>query len=231
MIITLSRQLGAGARSTGERLCQEFNCQFLDNTLIPMVARQLRTDEHSVARLDEHPDPLLTRVLRTFYASAPETSMIVDAEPEVTADDVARVTQAVITEMAAHESLVVTGRGARWVVGDRDDALHVHLVAPLPIRVRRVARKDNIGQQAAEQLVRQADHDRAAYIRRYYHAVWGDPENYHLVINTGWLPLDGVVAIIKDAAIRISGESLQTLAPSPVPPEGDTTERSRPDQT
>src|SRR5579875_3622392 len=200
MIITLSRQLGAGARSVGERLSAELSCNFLDNSLIPEVAQRLQTTEESVEILDEHPDSLLTRVLRAFYASAPETSMTVDTVPDITADDVATMTRSVIADMAGSEPLVITGRGARWVVGDRPDAPHVHLIAPFEVRARRVARKEGMNLAEAEKLVHQTDRYRAAYIRQYHHADWHDPQNYHLVINTARPTLDGVVAIIKYAA-------------------------------
>jgi cytidylate kinase len=43
---------------------------------------------------------------------------------------------------------------------------------------------------------------RARYHRQYYKRDWHDPVNYHMVLNTGVLGLDGAAAVIADEGRR-----------------------------
>jgi cytidylate kinase len=51
-------------------------------------------------------------------------------------------------------------------------------------------------------LVDETDSMRARYLRQYYGRDWYDPVNYHLVLNTGLLGIDGVTEVIVSEARR-----------------------------
>lgn len=205
MIVTLSRQFGAGARTIGRELSHRLGCRLLDEDIRKLVAGQLGTSVDAVAVLDERLDPFGTRIMQSFAASVvPEADLWSEVGPEITADDVEEATRLVIADVAKHGSLVIVGRAARWILGDRHDALHVRLVAPFEARVERVAGREGVGHKRAEALARDADRARAAHIQRYYDADWEDPLNYHLVLNTGILSVPVSTDLIVEAARRLT---------------------------
>jgi len=93
----------------------------------------------------------------------------------------------VVREIAQSGSAVVVGRATHLLLRDVPGALHVHVVAPIEIRVERIMEERNCSREAADKLARDADHARESYTSRFYHSHWSDPTQYHLTINTGLL--------------------------------------------
>jgi cytidylate kinase len=56
--------------------------------------------------------------------------------------------------------------------------------------------------QKAAAAVDESDSTRARYHRQYYHRDWNDPVNYHMVLNTGALGLEGATSLIVSEARR-----------------------------
>jgi cytidylate kinase len=201
MIITLSRQTGAGARTIGAELSRRLGVRVLDMDVRSLVAQRLQTSEEVVTALDERLEPSGVRMLRSLgVAVAPETGVASGLDLDVTGDDVERATQEVLLELAARESLVIIGRGARWVLGDRPGALHVRLVAPLTLRVDRYMARETADRKTAHNRVLSTDRARAAHVQRYFRVDWNNPENYHLVLNTELLSISTAADLIVAAA-------------------------------
>lgn len=205
MIITLSRQFGAGARTIGSALSQRLGYRLLDQEITRLVAEQLEAPEEQVALLEERLDPLGVRMLHSLAAAAvPEAGLLVSTVPELNADEVGEATHEVIVDLASRESIVIVGRGARWILGDRPDALHVRLVAPLDVRVERIMAREGLDRRTAHQLACTTDRERAAHVQRSFHADWNNPENYHLVLNTGQLSIPLVTDLIAQTVSRLA---------------------------
>jgi cytidylate kinase len=206
MIITLSRQTGAGARTIGPLLGQRLGLPVLDLNIRQLVAERLQCSEEAVIALDERLEPAGDRALRFLgVAVAPETGVALGLEPAVTAGDVESATRDLILDIASRESLIIMGRAARWILGLRPDALHVRLVAPLEARVERYAERERTDRKTARNVVQSTDRARAAHVQRYYQVDWDDPQNYHLILNTGLLSIAAAVDLILAAARECCG--------------------------
>lgn len=56
---------------------------------------------------------------------------------------------------------------------------------PSPLRVARVAAKQQLALPQAEALVREQDKTRAAFVEEFYNVPWDTSSHFDLVINTG----------------------------------------------
>ena len=48
----------------------------------------------------------------------------------------------------------------------------------------------------AAEILEDTDRMRGRYNQEYYHRDWNDPVNYHMVLNTAALGIDGTVGVI-----------------------------------
>jgi CMP/dCMP kinase len=129
--------------------------------------------------------------------------------------------QQMIRALAAHGRVVIMGRGAQVVLRDAPRTLHVRTVAPLEVRIRRVAAHEAVGEREAARRIRQRDAAVARYLRHYYRIDWDDPRLYHLTLNTGFLGEAEVVRLILHAASPVdTGDAAGD--------SGDTREEGRP---
>jgi cytidylate kinase len=203
MIITISREFGSGGSEVARRVAERLGYTLVDNQLIEEVARRAGLPPDVVAEREERVPGFAERITRTLASAMPEFVVPEGGTiPALDEEQLVRLTEAVVSQFAAGGRVVMVGRAAPAVLGRREDALHVKIVAPVADRVARVAERQGITPREAERLVRDSDQHRARYHRQYYNRDWHDPVNYHLVLNTGWLGANGAAELIVVAASR-----------------------------
>jgi cytidylate kinase len=189
-IITISREFGAGGSDLAVALGTRLGWPVLDRNIVHRVAGQLRIDDETVERLDEHWPSLLARIAGVLTVPQPEMFTFAPNSDVTSHDAIADAARAVIEEAAATPPLLVVGHGAQCILAGRPDALHVRVVAPHADRLQRVTKRLGIDQGVATTLIRQADHDRRMYVQRHFHRDWHSPLLYHVQVNSGRLSID-----------------------------------------
>jgi cytidylate kinase len=203
MLITLSRQYGAGGSEVARLVAAALGWTVVDNDIVDRVARRAGLTPEVVARQDERVPGFVERLARALTASSqeyatPELGVAVGEEPP----DLVRLTELVVQELAAEGRVVLVGRAAPAVLGTALDALHVKLVAPRAFRIRTAAAAEGLDVRAAEALMDETDASRARYHREHYGRDWDDPAHYHMVLNTGLLGFDDASRLIVAEARR-----------------------------
>jgi cytidylate kinase len=101
-------------------------------------------------------------------------------------------------------NVVVVGRGGQVVLRDKPDVLHVRLVAPLEVRIRRHQIRAGLTVEAAREEVLERDRASAQFVKRYHGVDVADPTLYDLIINTGKLPWEGAADLIARALAALA---------------------------
>jgi cytidylate kinase len=205
MIITISRQYGAGGSEVARRVAAALDWKVVDNELVEEVAARAGLPASDIAEREERVPSFAERLARTLAASSPELFAAPAAGgtvPKLQETDLVRITETVVAELAARGRVVLVGRAAPAVLARERDSLHVQLVAPRPYRIQAAAERLGIDPEHAKTVVEETDSMRARYLRQYYRRDWYDPVNYHLVLNTGLLGHEGATDIIVSEAKR-----------------------------
>ena len=204
MIVTVSRQIGAGGGEVARRVAAALGFRVVDNELIDKVAERAGMPAAEVAEKEERAPGFIERLARALTRSAPELfSPPPDKLPEPEEKTLVQVTEKVVAEIAAQGRVVLVGRAASAVLSGEHDALHVKLVAPLPARVERIRLRYGVDAREAQRQVHENDASRARYHSHHYGRDWNDATHYHMVLNTGALDLDGATAVIVGRAKTI----------------------------
>lgn len=208
MIVTVSRQIGAGGSEIAGRVAAALRFRLVDNELIDRVALQAGLSRTQVANREERAPGFLERLVRALSRSVPELqSTPSDRPPEPEEKSLVAATEKVVADLAAEGRVVLVGRAAPAVLSGTHDALHVKIVAPVPFRIGRIREADRVDEREAERRLRESDANRARYHRHHYGRDWSDPANYHIVLNTGMLGLEGATDIIVARARSMWGET------------------------
>ncbi len=203
MLITISRQFGAGGSEVAGLVAGRLGWSVVDNDIIDRVAQRAGLAPEIVARQDERIPGFVERLARALAASSQEYAV-----PELgvavreAAPGLVRITEMVVQEVAAEGRVVLVGRAAPAVLGTAIDALHVKLVAPRSFRIGLAMSAEGLDAKAAEKLMDQTDAQRTQYHREHYGRDWSDPAHYHMLLNTGLLGLDGAATVIVAEARR-----------------------------
>lgn len=197
MIITISRQFGAGGSEVAERVAKALGWQLVDNELVEQVASRAGMSPEEVARREERAPSFVERLTRTLAAQNPELVPPQDGTvKDIEEKSLVRITESVVSELARQGRVVFVGRAAPAVIGLQADALHVKLVAVRAFRAERIRERFDLSLEEAEKRLDEVDGQRARYHREYYQRNWSDPVNYHLTINTGLLGFDAAADVI-----------------------------------
>ena len=201
MIITISRQYGAGGSEVARRVATALDWALVDNDVVDKVAERAGMSAEEVAQHDERAPGFIERLARALATSAPDVVTTQETPmPGRTEQWLVQLTESVVAEIAEQERVVLVGRAAPAVLGRRSGTLHVKLVAPRPWRISVAARRNGVDLKAAERMMEDTDNNRRRYHRQYYQRDWDDPCNYDMVLNTEALGYEEVVEVIVGRA-------------------------------
>lgn len=195
-LITVNREFGAGGGEFALRLGARLGWPVLDRDIVHRVADRLRFDDATVARFDEHPPSLIDRIAKALIIPLPDIYPLPTAPDLPTHEVIAAATTAVLEEAADTPPIIIVGHGSQCLFGLRPHTLHVHLMAPVADRIERIVAKMGADPNAAPELVRRADHDREAYVKRYFEADLHDPLLYDVQFNTHRVKIEDAVAMV-----------------------------------
>jgi cytidylate kinase len=138
--------------------------------------------------------------------SLPFTGLFSPTVPPISAslEEYVRMVGLVIRGLAREGNVLIIGRGGQALLRSYPRALHVQVVAPLKTRIRVVMAREGLNERTAQNRVRASDRARFDYVRRYHDVDWLDSSLYHLVINTGWVPVATAVDLIIAANRALS---------------------------
>jgi cytidylate kinase len=200
-IVTMEREYGAGGSAIAQKLAERLNWKLWDQALTAEIARMARCDQHSVAQLVARAHPLFYRLMKVFMRGSHERSLPVSGLENLDADSMVVFMQRVIEVAAAAGNCVIVGRGAPYLLRDREDAFHVFVYAPVEEKIRRVRALGKSEAEAVE-LVGAIDQERATFVKKYFGKDWPTRHLYHLMLNS---------AVGDDIVVRTIMDEMETL--------------------
>ncbi len=200
-VTTIRGPMGSGAPEIGKLLADRLRVDYVDREIIAHVAELTHWSKEGVAEKETPPGTLLERIAEALSHSHgvgsgfPATYL---PTWEVPLDDSSYLAalKSVITELANSGAMVIRGRGSQFILKDRPDTIHILVVAPLALRIKRIILVMNLNEEAAKREIMRSDSSHREFIKRYFKAELEDPVNYDLVINTQALSFDAAASLI-----------------------------------
>ena len=103
-----------------------------------------------------------------------------------------------IKKIAKEGPCVLVGRCADYALEGVPNVVNVFLHADLQSRIVRIARRRNLTDAKAKDLIHKTDKSRASYYNYYTNKKWGEAAGYDLCLNTSTLGIDGTIHMIRE---------------------------------
>jgi len=169
-VLTLARELGSGERGFPPALADRLRMHIFDRELLEQQAVRLGVAASELEKIDEHAPGVLQRLhpgsVFQRYRDALEQAM---------------------HELADRGDAMIVGRGGSRFLRDVPGAFHVRLVAPMPVRVRRVMEYHWVREEAAKKRIAESDAARRGFFESCFGADWASPLEYDITVNSGRL--------------------------------------------
>jgi cytidylate kinase len=197
-VITVTREYGAGGYEVAHRLAEVLGWELLDRELLHRAAAVEQVPDAELERLDEKAISLADR----FRLHPPHQKYIHGIR------EVAR-------QAAARGNVVLVGRGTGHLIDDAPNVLHLRLVAPREWRAERMAQREGWTFEHALARCTEEDRTRARFARYFFGDIPFQLARYALIVNTGRLGLDDVVAAVAALVRGSSAAELEVLREGP----------------
>jgi cytidylate kinase len=180
-VITISRELGSLGDEIAREAAEKLNYEFLDKEKI---------------------EPALSR----YGILAPEWEKFDEKKPSfwdsflLQRKRFLHSLEAVIYDFARKGNAVVVGRGGQVLLKDLPGVLHVRILAPFEVRLKRILAAEGGDEKKAARALHRSDRDSAGFLRSFFEVDWADQTLYDLVINTEKVSAETAVRMITAAA-------------------------------
>jgi cytidylate kinase len=183
-VLTLSRELGAGETQFAAAVAERLSMRVYDRELLEQEAVRLGIPETEIEKIDERAASIFQR-----FRPGSIYQRYIEALGEI------------MRQLADRGDVILVGRAGHCFLRDDRRAFHVRLVAPMPVRVRRVMEYRWVREGVAKKLIAESDAQRRSFYESYFGVDWANPLEYHLTVNSGRLgPM--AVDLVSAAAAR-----------------------------
>ena len=197
-IITIARQYGSGGHDIGEKLAEELKIPFYDKELLERAAKDSGFCQEIFENYDEKPtNSFLYSLVMDTYSMGHSTA----AFAEMPLNHKIFLAQFnAIKDIAKEGPCVIVGRCADYALADFPNVVNVYLYADMQSRIARIARRHDVTDAKAKDLIQKTDKSRASYYNYYTNKKWGEATGYDLCLNTASLGIDGTIHMIREFA-------------------------------
>lgn len=224
-VVTVAGEVSSGASELAQEISRLLKADFVDRQVIATAAARLGIAEKSVEEKELVIGSLrmrIARVLETFLERSAigdptlgpsgvevlmsrsyDEALVATQTPALTDAKYVDILRSVMLDLAQKGNVVIPRRGGQVLLQGMPGVLHISVWAPHEDRMARLMQREHLSREAAEKNLREADHNRLAYFKKFFKVNPDSPELYHLVINTHLLSIEKAAQVI-----------IQTLAAS-----------------
>ena len=197
-VITISREFGSGGRIIGRRLAEKLNVPYYDKELLDKIAEDSGFSKEMIEGAEK-------RAKNSFLYSLASAMGTGEAGPEsLSLNERFFLAQFdSIRKLAEEEgSCVIVGRCADYILRDLPYATNVFIYAEEADKIKRAVEEYGVPEESVRKLMRDTDKARANYYAYHTGHKWGEPVNYHISLDSGYLEVEDAVDIIIEYSNR-----------------------------
>lgn len=201
-VVTIARQLGSLGDEIGHALADQMAFRYLDHHVLIDYIREFGEVEPNAPELVESRPSFWERLNEERRRHA-------------------IMVRCGVYGFARDDDAVIVGLGSNYLLSGLDQALRVYTIAPVATRIERIMEKgvhDRPGplpREAATEIVRRSDRERAGYIRYMHNADWNDVHAYDVVLNTRGLTIplavDAIRFAVEQADLAPTARALEAI--------------------
>ena len=212
-VVCISRVTAAGGEAIGHAVAERLAFRYVDDEVITLAAEGAGIAP-TVVESAEHEQGLFERLMETLVGPPRDPENLIARRPSgvyyseevpppmvVARDELRRLIQGAILEIARRGEAVIVAHAASFALARHPDVLRVCVTASADVRLGRLWLPNKlVSEEDYAKAIADADRERQRYLARFYDVQEESPTHYDLVINTDRLGMEQAVAAIVAAA-------------------------------
>lgn len=198
-IITISREFGSGGRTIGRLVAEKLGYKFYDSEIIDRVIKESGLSREIVEKYDEYATHRSSFLYSIAINPANASGDTYHGSSFASQVHIAQIK--VINEIANEGKCVIIGRGADYILRDRDDVFNVFIFADVKFKCERVISLYGETDKKIEDRIKEKDTKRRVFYRSFAMREWGVYQNYHMMLDSSAIGLERCVDMIADVSV------------------------------
>jgi len=199
-IITIGREYGSAGREIGQKLAKKLEIKLYDKEMLDRAAKESGICQELFETHDEKPTNsfLYSLVMDTYslgYSSGNYSDMPINHKVFLAQFDA-------IKKIADEGPCILVGRCADYALEGYDNVMSLFIHANINARIRRIARKYDLTDAKAREVIVKTDKKRGSYYNYFTNKRWSDAQSYDFCLSSSELGIDGTVEAVA-ALVRI----------------------------
>jgi len=196
-VITIARGFGSGGKQVGISLSEKLGIPCYESQILALASEYSGIDKKKFVNVDEKLPGGALQKLKS--AKNVDHIMTPTDKKFFSADNLFKIQEKIIIELAQNESCVIIGKCANWLLRDFKNVISVYIEAPRAFCLANVMYKLDATEEEARRLIVETDKYRADYFKHYTKGrVWTDPVLYDMTLNSQRIGPDNCVKLIMD---------------------------------
>lgn len=190
-VITISREFGSGGRLIGKKLAEKMGVPYYDKELLDRIAEESGFSREMMEDAEKRAKNGLLYSLSSAFGTGetgPESLSLNERFFLAQFDTIRKV--------AEEGSCVIVGRCADYILRGYPEVTNVFIYAEAGDKIKRAVEEYGVPEKDVKKVMHDADKARANYYNYHTGRKWGDPVNYNLCIDSGYISIDDIVDLI-----------------------------------
>ena len=193
-IITIGRQYGSAGREIGSLVADALDIKLYDRDMLNRAAQESGISKELFETHDEKPTNsfLYSLVMDTYslgYSSGSYTDMPINHKIFLAQFEA-------IKKIADEGPCILVGRCADYALENYENCISVFIHADIDSRIRRIARRYDVSDSKAKDMIAKTDKKRNSYYDYYTNKRWSDAQSYELCLTSSDLGIKGTAQMI-----------------------------------
>lgn len=194
-IITIGREYGSAGREIGYKLAERLGIKLYDKEMLDRAAKESGICQELFETHDEKPTNsfLYSLVMDTYslgYSSGSYSDMPINHKVFLAQFDA-------IKKIADEGPCILVGRCADYALEEYDNVMSVFIHADLNARIRRIAKKYDLTDAKAREMIMKTDKKRGSYYNYFTNKKWSDAQSYDFCLSSSELGILGTVEALE----------------------------------
>lgn len=168
IIITIAREHGSSGKHIGKIVAEKLGIPFYYKEMTALAAKESGLDKEFISGINSNSPG----TLHSLYLSSEVIQQAIVAQDRI------------IRKIADQGSCVIVGRAADYVLRDYKDVVRIFIYAPEDYKIKRVMEVYGDTAPEAKKNIRRSDEARASYYKNISGLIWGDRQNYELLLDS-----------------------------------------------
>ncbi|RJR23703.1 MAG: cytidylate kinase-like family protein [Desulfobacteraceae bacterium] len=200
--ITISRQFGAGGRTLGEKLCERFGLQMVDEYAIDELARKAKLSGEWLKAIEKEASSTILGLISNIVSSGIFFRSGSAPDEEFEKQKYIAFLSRLMTSMANQGGYVFLGRGSQLVLKGYPKVFHILLVGEYEDRLKFMMEHYKLSEDEARKTIKEKERQRAAVACNIFGFDIDNPNLYHITLNTSLVPFEWAVDTVSELFAR-----------------------------